>query len=125
VRCEWLPPSTAAHPSEAETSRICLDSGRFCPKCARKAQHPDRRGRPTYARLVKRIDIVKQGNEWVAKSGGDIVARATRKEDAVRETAKVAKADSEAVSVRIHTEDGRVQEERTYPRSADPVRSPG
>jgi hypothetical protein len=74
---------------------------------------------------VKRIDIVKQGNEWVAKSGGDIVARATRKEDAVRETAKVAKADSEAVSVRIHTEDGRVQEERTYPRSADPVRSPG
>lgn len=29
------------------------------------------------------------------------------------------------VSVKIHGEDGRFQEERTYPRSSDPTRSPG
>ncbi|MES2280262.1 MAG: DUF2188 domain-containing protein [Pseudomonadota bacterium] len=29
------------------------------------------------------------------------------------------------VSVKIHGEDGRFQEERTYPRSSDPKRSPG
>ena len=28
-------------------------------------------------------------------------------------------------SMRIHKENGRIQEERTYPRSADPRRSPG
>jgi hypothetical protein len=28
-------------------------------------------------------------------------------------------------TVRIHTASGRIQEERTYPRSADPRRSPG
>jgi hypothetical protein len=28
-------------------------------------------------------------------------------------------------SVRIHKEDGKIQEERTYPRSADPKRSKG
>ena len=28
-------------------------------------------------------------------------------------------------TVRIHTADGRIQEERTYPRSADPRRAPG
>jgi predicted Zn-dependent protease len=74
---------------------------------------------------MKRIDIVKKGNEWVAQSGGEVVARAARKEDAIRETAKVAKADPDSVTVKIHTEDGRIQEERTYPRSADPARTPG
>jgi hypothetical protein len=28
-------------------------------------------------------------------------------------------------SVRIHKTDGKIQEERTYPRSADPKKSPG
>lgn len=28
-------------------------------------------------------------------------------------------------SLKIHKEDGTIQEERTYPRSADPVRSKG
>ena len=29
------------------------------------------------------------------------------------------------VSVKVHKEDGRFEEERTYPRSSDPKRSPG
>ena len=28
-------------------------------------------------------------------------------------------------SMKIHKKDGKIQEERTYPRSADPRRSPG
>lgn len=74
---------------------------------------------------MKRMDVVKKGDEWVAESQGKTVARAPRKEDAVRAAADIAKADAEAVTVKIHKEDGRIQEERTYPRKADPRRSPG
>lgn len=74
---------------------------------------------------VKRIDVSKQGDEWVAKSGSEIVARADNKLDAVRQTAERAREMPEAVSVKIHTMDGKIQEERTYPRSADPRSSKG
>lgn len=74
---------------------------------------------------MKRIDVMKNGDEWVAKSGGKIVAKASNKIDAVKATAEVARADSSPVSVRIHKENGQFQEERTYPRSADPRRSKG
>jgi hypothetical protein len=33
--------------------------------------------------------------------------------------------DAAGVTVRIHRRDGRIREERTYPRSADPKRSRG
>lgn len=33
--------------------------------------------------------------------------------------------DGKTASLKIHKEDGTIQEERTYPRSADPVRSKG
>jgi hypothetical protein len=75
--------------------------------------------------IVKRIDVVKKGDGWVAETAGKAVARAPVKTEAVRATAKVAKASPEAVTVKIHKENGRIQEERTYPRSADPRRSKG
>jgi hypothetical protein len=76
---------------------------------------------------VKRIDIVKKDGQWVGQSGGRTVpgTRAPRKDEAVRNTARVAKADSQDVSVRIHKQKGGIQEERTYPRKADPRRSRG
>jgi len=74
---------------------------------------------------VKRVDVVKKGDEWVAESAGRILARAPLKAEAVRVTAKVAKAALEPVTVKIHKENGRIQEERTYPRSADPRRTKG
>ena len=61
----------------------------------------------------------------VPESGKKVVARAPKKVDAVRKTARVAKADPQPVSVKIHKENGRIQEERTYPRKADPRRSKG
>ena len=33
--------------------------------------------------------------------------------------------DGKTASLKIHKEDGTIQEERTYPRSADPTRSKG
>ena len=75
---------------------------------------------------MKRIDLVKKGNEWVAQtSAKTVVARAPTKEAAIRKTAAVAQTDSEAVSVKIHNLNGKIQEERTYPRSADPRKSKG
>jgi hypothetical protein len=76
---------------------------------------------------MKRIDVVKKYDQWVGESGGRTVrgTRAPRKDEAVRNTARVAKADSQPVTVKIHKENGRIQEERTYPRKADPRRSKG
>jgi hypothetical protein len=76
---------------------------------------------------MKRIDVVKRGSQWVGETGKtkQVVSRAPTKEAAVKQTAEVAKKEPDAVSVKIHNLDGKIQEERTYPRSADPRRSPG
>lgn len=76
---------------------------------------------------MKRIDVVKKGNKWVGESGGRTVpgTGAPNKDQAVKNTAKVAKKSPEPVTVKIHKKDGRIQEERTYPRAADPRRSKG
>lgn len=74
---------------------------------------------------MKRIDVVKKGQKWVAESGNKVVAQAPTKVKAVQKTAKVARRDPEAVTVKIHKTNGRIQEERTYPRSADPRSSKG
>lgn len=49
----------------------------------------------------------------------------TDKETAVRESAENLKKLRENVSLKIHKEDGTFHEERTYPRSADPIKSSG
>jgi hypothetical protein len=74
---------------------------------------------------MKRIDVIKKGDGWAGESGNKVVTRAPTKAETVRKTADVAKADSQPVTVKIHKEDGRIQEERTYPRSADPPQSKG
>lgn len=75
---------------------------------------------------MKRIDVVKRPNGWVGKTPrGEVVASGRTKETAVQKTAKVATADPQAVTVKIHKMDGRIQEERTYPSKADPRRSKG
>jgi hypothetical protein len=75
---------------------------------------PSSDGRVSGGCSVKRIDVVKKDNEWVAKAGPKVVARAPVKARSAGPT-----------TVKIHKEDGRIQEERTYPRSADPKRSKG
>lgn len=76
---------------------------------------------------MKRIDVVKKKGGWVGESGGKTVrgTSAPRKDEAVKKTARKARADSEPVTVKIHKASGGIQEERTYPRKADPRRSKG
>lgn len=76
---------------------------------------------------MKRIDVVKKGDGWAGQTGGQTVrgTKAPTKEAAVKQTAAAAKKDPQPVSVRIHKENGQIQEERTYPGSADPRSSRG
>lgn len=76
---------------------------------------------------MKRMDVVKKNDQWRAESKGRAVpgTSAPRKDDAVKKTAQKARANPEPVTVKIHKETGGVQEERTYPRKADPRKSKG
>ncbi len=76
---------------------------------------------------MKRIDVVKKGGKWAGESKGKTVPKtgAPKKTDAVKNTAEVAKKSPDPVTVKIHKEKGGIQEERTYPRKADPKKSKG
>lgn len=74
---------------------------------------------------MKRIDVMKKGDRWVAETGGKPVTSARTKVAAVHKAAEVARRAPEAVSVRIRKMNNQIQEERTYPRKADPRSSKG
>jgi len=77
---------------------------------------------------MKRMDVVKRPDgSWGAETGGNTVrgTKAPTKGEAVKQTAEAAKRGPEPVTVKIHKENGRIAEERTYPRSADPRKSKG
>jgi hypothetical protein len=76
---------------------------------------------------MKRIDVVTGKDGWRGESGGKTVrgTKAPTKVKAVQQTAKVARKAPEPVSVKIHKQNGRFQEERTYPKGADPHNSKG
>jgi len=70
---------------------------------------------------LRRVDVVKHRSGWVAETkGGRTFASGTTKTDVVRAAATKARSSTRPTSVRIHGRDGRIQEERTYPRHADP-----
>jgi hypothetical protein len=60
---------------------------------------------------------------WEVTKDGRHVSDHRKKDPAVDRAREVAKQDGG--SVRIHKEDGKIQEERTFPRERDPKRSPG
>lgn len=75
---------------------------------------------------MKRIDVLpSKPSGWVAKSKGDEPIYGSTKAEVVSFAIAAAKASPTPVSVRIHKKDGTIQEERTYPRSADPSSSKG
>jgi hypothetical protein len=76
---------------------------------------------------MRTIHVVrrKSGKGWRAKLKDRTVARGDTKQETVKKAAKVAKNARKPTSLRIHGKDGRIQEERTYPRSADPRSSQG
>lgn len=76
---------------------------------------------------MDKIDVVKTDNGWAGKLNGRTVpnTKAPTKAETVKKVTGAAKARSAATSVRIHKADGKLQEERTYPRTADPRKTPG
>ncbi len=77
-------------------------------------------------RFVYHVEYDARKRDWrvLPEGSSTTVARAGTKDAAVREA--VAKAKTKQLAqVRIHNRDGRIQSERTYPRSSDPRRTPG
>jgi hypothetical protein len=74
---------------------------------------------------VDNYHVTKSDNGWELKKEG-----ATRSSKTAETKAEIIAIASEflngkTASLKIHKEDGTIQEERTYPRSADPAKSKG
>ena len=69
--------------------------------------------------------LTKKGDHWLLKKAGAERASKTfdDKATAVRESAAFMR--QRGGSLKVHKADGTIQEERTYPRSADPTKSRG
>ena len=98
----------------------------------KNASHPP--GRPGTASApmltmanLRRFDLVPDASSkaWVLKEGDRVVRPFSSKEEAVAGGALARAIGEEGGSVRIHLQDGTFEEERTFPRSADPRESPG
>jgi hypothetical protein len=74
---------------------------------------------------TQRIDIVHKDDTWVAESSGQRLMIGSTKDDLVRNVAQAVRQTGTPTSVRIHGMNGRIQEERTYGKGADPRRSKG
>lgn len=69
--------------------------------------------------------ITPTENGWALKKQG--AERASKTATTKAEIIKLASEflDGKTASLKIHKEDGSIQEERTYPRSADPRKTKG
>lgn len=76
---------------------------------------------------LTRYDLVKAEKEgWDLKTGGKPVAWRLSKSSLIEELQTILdRVGNGEGSVRIHTASGGMEEERTYPRSKDPRKSPG
>ncbi len=74
---------------------------------------------------LDKFHLTKKGNEWRLEKANSnrAVVKADTKAEAVQKMREYMQ--THEGSVRIHKEDGKIQEERTYPRSKDPRRSKG
>lgn len=77
-------------------------------------------------RKVYTVQSDPKGGGWRGEAQGSAraVAKGSNKAEVVKKTIETAKKQPEA-QVRIKGRDGRIQEERSYPRSSDPRRTKG
>jgi hypothetical protein len=74
---------------------------------------------------MENFHITPTDNGWeLKKEGATRASKTAPTKDAIMDLAKEF-LEGKTASLKIHKADGTVQEERTYPRKADPVRSPG
>lgn len=78
---------------------------------------------------LRKLHLVKDPSkgDWKLEpqGGGRAVRRFEKKDDATRGGALSDALGKQGGSVRIHRQDGQIQEERTFPRSSDPKDSKG
>jgi len=75
---------------------------------------------------LRRVEVRRRETGWVAEEkGGRPIVEARTKAAVVKKAAAAARKTGEPTTLRIHDKNGRFQEERTYPRHADPRRSKG
>ncbi|MTI22324.1 DUF2188 domain-containing protein [Fulvivirga sp. RKSG066] len=69
--------------------------------------------------------ITYTGNQWKfsGENAGKSIKNFETKEEAVDYATEFL--NEHDGSLKIHTQDGKIEEERTYPRSADPKHIPG
>lgn len=75
-----------------------------------------------------RLEVCPQRKRWKVTKASAIHAKHDRQRDAIATAVLLAKqlvADGELVTLKIKGRDGRVRDERTYPRSSDPRRTRG
>jgi Uncharacterized protein conserved in bacteria (DUF2188) len=74
---------------------------------------------------MDKYDITKKGDDWqLKKQGADrAIKKSETKEEAVQHMRDFM--SDKVGSVRIHKQDGKIQEERTYQRKDDPKKSKG
>ncbi|ENY0850835.1 DUF2188 domain-containing protein [Escherichia coli] len=75
--------------------------------------------------LMDNYHITKDGDKWkLQKEGNDRPSKtATTKAELIKTTSEFM--SNKTGSVKIHKEDGKIQEERTYQRKDDPKKSKG
>ena len=75
---------------------------------------------------MKNYDLTKKDDQWKLKEQGSNKASKVfeTKSDALKKAPDFIKQQGGG-SLKIHKENGKIQEERTYPRSADPRKSKG
>lgn len=71
--------------------------------------------------MRKIYHVTKTGNGWQGKleKGQRASVVGSTKAEVVQKTIEIAKRQPES-SIRIHKTDGKIQEERTYPKKSDP-----
>lgn len=76
---------------------------------------------------LRSFHLTKKGGTWrLEQAGSDRAVRTfERKADATRAGALAEALGRQGGSVKIHKQDGRIQEERTYPSGKDPRGSKG
>jgi len=76
---------------------------------------------------LPRFDLVKNNDKdaWDLERKGRVVKRFETKSEATAGGVLEGAVGKGGGTVRIHLEVGRIQEERTYPGSRDPKKSPG
>ena len=74
------------------------------------------------------LEVLPSQGEWHVTRDGDVVGKCQTQAEAIRLAVLLARAqvkDGRTASLKIKRPNGKIRDERTYPRSSDPRRTKG